>query len=132
MKRLFVLISMFLFGCSNKIVLNCSYVDSSFLLGNKNTNDVFIFKNNRIISYKKVIIFDINDDTDRKLVSKYVKLDGKSLKKYIGGNYSIKNYDDRISLIFNTKNFDKLNFVDSSYGYDDVLNAYSSLGFMCK
>lgn len=130
MKRVILLISLFLFGCSNKTVLSCNYVDNGSILGSKNINDVFIFQNNRIVSYKRIVNYSIS--VDSKLVYKYVKLDGKSLKKYIGGSYSIKNYDDYISLIFSSKNFDRLSYVDSSYGYNDVLNAYGNLGFTCK
>jgi len=136
LKKFFVFFVLFLCGCSNKVVLNCSYVDNSSILGSKKVNDVITFNNDKIVSYKRNIIFSLNSDVSRnsKSVYKIVKLEGKALKKYIGGKYRIKRNDDSVSMSFRSKRFNNLKYIgiDSSYGYEQVTSVYSELGFACK
>ena len=94
-------------------------------------DDVFIFEGGKIVSFRRVIKYSLNSDVDSKFAYKGLKLEGKALKKYIGGKYKIS---DNVNMIFSAKGFDKLNYIgiDSSYGYDDIVNSYSNLGFECK
>ena len=118
-------------GCSNKIVLNCTSVNNDSILGSKQVDDVFILEGDDIVSFRRVIKYNLNSDIDSKLVYKALKLEGKALKKYIGGKYKI---NDNVNMIFSAKRFDRLNYVgiDSSYRYDDIVNFYNNLGFECK
>ena len=131
MKRFFIFCTLFFCGCSNKIVLNCSSVNNDSILGSKHVDDVFIFESGEIVSFRRVIKYSLNSDVDGKFAYKALKLEGKALKKYIGGKYKIS---DNVNMIFSAKGFDKLNYIgiDSSYGYDDIVNSYSNLGFECK
>lgn len=136
MKRIFVLFILFLCGCSNKVILNCNYVDNSSIMGSKSVNDVIVFKNDKIIFFKRSIVFNSNSniDTNLKNVYKVIKTEGKALKKYIGGKYRIKRNSDSVNMIFSSKKFNNLKYIglDSNYGYDEVLSVYSELGFVCE
>ncbi len=135
MKKFFVLFILFLCGCSDRIILNCSYVDSSSILGSKKINDVIEFRNDAIISYKRNIDFSLHSDIkDSRSVYRIVKLEGKALKKYIGGKYKMNRSDSIVSMSFSSKKFNNLKYIgiDISYGYDEVLSVYSNLGFVCK
>ena len=132
---MFVLLIILLCGCSNKVVLNCSYLDNSSIFGSKKVNDIITFKGDRIISYNRNIDFILhNDMKDSKSVYKIVKLEGKALKKYIGGRYKIKRNIDLVSMSFSSKKVNNLNYIgiDSSYGYEQIKNVYGDLGFSCK
>ena len=136
MKRIFVLFILFLCGCSNKVILKCNYVDNSSILGSKSVNDVIVFKNDKIISFNRSIVFNSNSniDTDLKTVYKVIKTEGKALKKYIGGKYRIRHSSDSVNMIFRSKKFNNLKYIglDSEYGYDEVIGIYSELGFVCE
>ncbi len=136
MKKYFVLLFLFLCGCSNKTVLSCSYVDNSSILGSKKVSDVVVFKNEKIISYRRNIDFSLQSGMakDSKSVYKIIKLEGKALKKYIGGKYKISCNSDSVSMSFNSKKFNNLKYIglDSNYSYDEVKSVYSDLGFVCK
>ena len=136
MKKWYVLFVLFLCGCSNKVQLNCSYVDNSSILGSKSVNDVIVFKNDKIISFNRSIIFNSNSniDTDLKTVYKVIKTEGKALKKYIGGKYKIRRNSDGVNMVFSSKRLNNLKYIglDSEYGYDSVLGVYSELGFVCE
>lgn len=117
------------------MVLNCSYVDNSSILGSKTVSDVVVFNNDKIISYKRNIDFNLhNGIKGSKSVYMIVKLEGKSLKKYIGGKYKISRSGDSVNMSFNSRKFNNLTYIgiDSSYGYDQVISVYSELGFVCK
>lgn len=132
---MFVLFILLLCGCSNKISLDCSYIDNSSILGSKRVNDIITFKNDKIISYERNINFSLHGDIkDSSGVYKIVKLEGKALKKYIGGKYKIRRNNGIISMSFNSKKVDNLKYIgiDNSYGYDEVVNIYNGLGFECK
>ena len=135
MKKLFVLFILLLCGCSNKVVLNCSSVDSSSFLGIKKVNDIIAFKNDKIISYRRNIDFSLHDGIkDLKSVYKIVKLEGKALKKYVGGKYRIKRNIDGVSMSFSARKVNNLKYIgiDSNYDYEQVVSFYSELGFECK
>ena len=136
MKKWYVLFVLFLCGCSNKVQLNCSYVDNSSILGSKSVNDVIVFKSDKIISFNRSIIFNSNSniDTDLKTVYKVIKTEGKALKKYIGGKYKIRRNSDGVNMVFSSKRLNNLKYIglDSEYGYDSVLGVYSELGFVCE
>ena len=135
MKKLLVLFIVFLCGCSSKTVLNCSYVDSSSILGSKKVNDVIEFKNDKIVFYARNIDFNLNDSMkDSRSVYKIVKLEGKALKKYIGGKYKIIKSNNEVNLVFSSKKFNNLSYIgiDKDYSYDQVISVYNSLGFGCK
>ena len=135
LKKLLVLFFLFLCGCSNNTKLNCSYTDNSSILGTRQINDVLYFKNNHIVSYERSIIFTINSNiNDVKSVYKSVKLDGKVLKKHIGGKYKISKNSSEVRLIFNSKKTNNLKYlgIDSDYSYDQVIDVYNGLGFTCK
>lgn len=125
------MIALFFCGCSNKIVLNCSSVNNDSILGSKFVNDVFIFEGGEIVSFRRVIKYSLNSEIDSKFAYKALKIEGKALKKYIGGKYKIS---DNVNMIFSAKKFDRLNYigVQSSYGYNDIVDVYSNLGFECK
>lgn len=131
MKRFFLLLALFVCGCSNKIVLDCSSVDSASILGSKQVDDVFVFESGKIVSFRRIIRYNLKDNIDSRFVYKTLKLEGKALKKYIGGKYKIT---DNSNMIFSAKRFDRLNYIgiDSSYSYDNIVNIYSGLGFECK
>ncbi len=132
MKRFLFIFLLVLCGCSNKVNLNCSYVDNSSIFGNKSIIDTFSFKNNHIISYERSIDYSVNNDI--RSVYKIVKLEGKALKKYIGGKYSMNKNNSSVVLVFNSKNVDNLKYIgiDNNYGYDEVISVYSGLGFDCQ
>lgn len=134
MKKLFLLFFLFLCGCSNKVSLSCSHIDNSSILGIKKVNDVIDFKNNIIISYKRNVILQGNSNSDSKSVYKVVKLEGKALKKYIGGKYKISRNNDLVSMNFSSKKTNNLNYIgiDKSYSYDEVSSIYNEMGFECK
>ena len=136
MKKFFVLFILFLCGCSNKVSLSCSYVDNSSIFGSKQVNDIIEFKDDRIISFKRNIIFSLKNDLNKDIKSVYriAKLEGKALKKHIGGTYKIRRSTDVVSLFFNSKNFNNLKYIgiDINYSYDEVMSVYSELGFSCK
>ena len=135
MKKVFVLFIFLLCGCSNKASLNCSYVDSSSILGSTKVNDVIEFRNDKIISYKRSIDFSLHSGIkDLRSAYKAVKLEGKALKKYIGGKYRATHNSDSVSMSFSSKKTSNLKYIgiDSGYGYDQVINVYNSLGFSCK
>ena len=135
MKRFFVIFIVFFCGCSRNVNLNCSSVDNGFIFGSRTVNDVISFNDDKIISFKRGVYFDVNGDVDIDIkdVYKIVKLEGKALKKYIGGRYKIMN-SDGIHMIFTSKKFNNLKYIgiDSGYGYDEVLGVYNELGFSCK
>lgn len=134
MKKFFVLLIFLLCGCSNKLVLNCSYVDNSSILGSKKVNDIITFKDDKIISYERNIGFSLQNGISSRSVYRIVKLEGKALKKYIGGKYKISKNNSDIGLVFSSKKINNLKYIgiDINYGYDHVLNVYSELGFVCK
>jgi hypothetical protein len=135
LKKFFVLFVIFLCGCSSKSQLNCNYVDSSSIFGNKSVNDIIFFKNDRIISYRRGIVFNLHSGiADSSSVYKIVKMEGKALKKYIGGRYEISKSSNEVSFVFNSKKINNLNYIgiDSNYGYDEVRAVYNELGFECK
>ena len=137
MKKLYVLLILLLLcGCSNKVILNCNFVDSSSILGSKSIIDIITFKNNKIVSFERDINFSLHSDLNKdvKSIYKTVKLEAKSLKKYIGGKYRISKYSDSVKMSFNSKRIGNLIYIgiDGNYGYDDVLGVYSNLGFECK
>lgn len=135
MKKLLTIFLLLLCGCSNNTKLNCSYADNSSILGSRQISDIVYFKNNHIISYERSIIFSINGDVnDVKSVYKSVKLDGKVLKKYIGGKYKLSKNSSEVRLVFISKKTDNLNYIgiDSSYGYDQIISVYNNMGFSCK
>lgn len=123
-------------GCSTRSVLNCSYIDSSSILGSKRVSDVIEFRNDKIISFRRNIDFSLHDGMGKDIgtVRKLVKIEGKSLKKYINGRYRVNRNSDGVSLSFVAKRFSNLKYIgiDINYGYDQVLNVYSELGFSCK
>lgn len=135
LKKFLVLFLFILCGCSNKAVLNCSYTDNSSLIGSKEVSDIITFKNNKIFSYNRIIDFNLHSDIkESKSVYKVVVLEGKALKKYIGGKYRISRDIDSVNMSFSSKKINNLKYIgiDSSYGYDEVLNLYNNLGFSCK
>lgn len=135
LKRLLVLFILLLCGCSNNTKLNCSYIDNSSILGSRRINDAVYFRNNHIVSYERSIIFNINGDiNDIKSVYKSVKLDGKVLKKHIGGKYKISKNSSEVRLVFNSKKTGNLKYlgIDSDFSYDQVIDVYNGLGFSCK
>ena len=125
-----VLFFLFLCGCSNNTKLNCSYVDNSSILGSKNIDDVIHFRNNRIVSYERIINFSVNNDL--RSVYKIVKLEGKALKKNIGGKYKISKSYSEVRLVFRSKKTDNLSYIGIDSNYDQVIDAYNGLGFSCK
>lgn len=132
---MFVLLLFLLCGCSNKMVLNCNYVDNSSILGSKKVNDVITFNSDKIISYERNIDFSLHSGIkDSKSVYRIVKLEGKALKKYIGGRYKIRRNSDLVSMSFRSKKLNNLKYIgiDINYGYDEVKSVYSELGFSCK
>ena len=135
MKKLLFLFIILLCGCSNNTKLNCSYIDNSSILGSKQVSDVVSFKNNHIIAYERSIIFNINSNiNDVKSVYKNVKLDGKALRKHIGGKYKISKNSSEVRLVFNSKKTGNLKYlgIDSDFSYDQVIDVYNGLGFSCK
>ena len=136
LKKFLVLFVLFLCGCGNKAHLNCSYVDNSSILGSKKISDVIEFMDDEIISYKRNIVFSFHSEMNEnsRSIYKLVKLEGKALKKYIGGRYRISRNDDSVSMIFSSRKPNNLKYIgiDGSYSYDDVLSVYGELGFSCK
>lgn len=135
MKKLLAIFLLILCGCSNNTKLNCSYTDNSSILGSKQISDIVFFKNNLIVSYERSIIFSINGDiNDIKSVYRSVKLDGKVLKKYIGGKYKISKNSSEVRLVFSSKKTSNLKYIgiDNSYSYDQVISVYNSMGFSCE
>lgn len=135
LKKFLVLFLFILCGCSNKVVLNCSYVDNSSILGSKEVRDIITFKNDKIISYNRNIEFSLHGNIkESKSAYKIVKLEASALKKYIGGKYKISRDSDSVSMSFNSKKVNNLKYIgiDSNYGYDEVLSLYNNLGFICK
>lgn len=136
MKKLIILLILLFCGCSNKVNLNCSYVDNSSILGIKKTKDTIVLKNNKIISFNRNINFSLQSGvSDISSIYKVIKLEGKALKKYIGGKYKISKDNNSVSMIFNIKKInDNLNYIgiDTSYDYDEIVSVYSELGFSCK
>lgn len=134
LKKFFVLFALFLCGCSNKVQLNCSYVDNSSILGSKKVNDIITFKDDEIISYERNIDFSLQSGINSKNAYKVVKLEGKVLKRYIGGKYKIKRRSNSISMSFSSKRINNLKYIgiDSNYSYEQAKSVYSELGFSCK
>ena len=135
MKKFFVFLIFVLCGCANKVSLSCSYIDNSSILGCKKVNDIITFRDNKIISYERNIDFSLHSGTkDLRSIYRIVKLEGKALRKYIGGKYKIRRSGNSVSMSFNSKKFNNLKYIglDSNYSYDDVLSVYSDLGFSCK
>ena len=135
MKKLFVFLLFFLCGCSNKVILNCSYVDNSSILGSRKVNDIIKFGNDRIVSYNRNVSFYFRSGIkDSSSIYKTIRLEGRALKKYIGGKYRVSKSGDGINMSFNSRKINNLKYigVDSSYGYDQVMGVYNELGFVCK
>ena len=135
LKKLFVLFVIFLCGCSNKTSLSCNYVDNSSILGSKKVNDIIEFRDDKIIYYKRNIDFSLHSGMkDSRSVYKVIKLEGKALKKYIGGKYKISRSNDLVSMSFSSKRFNNLKYIgiDSNYSYEQVRGVYNNLGFECK
>ena len=136
MKKFVCLFFLFLCGCSNKVQLNCSYVDNSSILGSKSINDIIVFNSDKIVSFERNINFSLHSDMNKdfRIVYRIVKLEGKALKKYIGGKYRIKRSSDLVSMSFRSKKINNLKYIgiDINYGYDEVKSVYSELGFSCK
>ena len=134
LRKFFVLFVLFLCGCSNKVQLNCSYLDNSSIFGSKKVNDIITFKDDKIIFYERNIDFSLQGGINSKNAYKVVKLEGKSLKRYIGGRYKIKRRSNSINMSFSSKRVNNLKYIgiNNNYGYDEVVNVYSDLGFSCK
>lgn len=135
MKKLFVLLVLFLCGCSNNNILKCSYVSNDSIFGSKRVNDILTFKDAKIVSYKRNINFNLNSGIkDSRSVYKIIKLEGKALKKYIGGKYTIIRNSDLVSMSFSSKKTNNLKYIgiDANYNYEQVKSIYSDLGFNCE
>ena len=117
------------------MVLNCSYVDNSSILGSKKVNDIITFMDDKIISYRRNIDFNLHSDIkDSRSVYRIIKFEGKALKKYIGGKYKISRGVSEVNMSFSSKRFTNLKYIgiDSNYSYEQVKGVYSELGFECK
>lgn len=95
MKKIFIIILFFLTGCSNTI-LTCSKTNYSTIYGSEIYNDVYTFKNNKLIIFSSIkkIIFDEN------------------MNKYIEDVYSFK--EKELNIISNNIKGTKTNIIKNN------------------
>lgn len=134
MKKLWLVLILFVIGCSKQSILSCNYVDYSSIYGTRKVTDKLVFKNDRLVSYNRNIIMTIHENVDIKKVRKSMNLEGKSFKKLVGGKYKVNKSGNSTELILKSNPTSNLSYIgiDIEDNYESMKANYSSLGFSCK
>lgn len=133
MKKYLLILILLLCGCQNKQTLTCKYIDYTSIYGKKIITDTIIFNNNIPVIYKKNINFSINNEIKEKnKIYKTLKLEAKTLKKYIKGKYKIIKQNDNINMNFTSNKKFNLNYITTNTKYENIKQEYESIGYECK
>jgi hypothetical protein len=133
MKKFLLILILLLCGCQNKITLSCKYIDQTSIFGKKTITDTIIFNNDIPIIYKKNIVFTLNNEIKEKnKIYKIIKLEAKTLKKYIKGKYKITKQNENIIMNFTSKKKFNLNYITTYTQYEGIKQDYENNGFECK
>ena len=133
MKKYLIILIFLLGGCQNKQILTCKYIDYTTIYGKKITTDTIIFNKNIPITYKKNINFTLNTEIKEKnKIYKTIKLEAKTLKKYIKGKYKIQKQNDNINMFFTSNKKFNLNYITTNTDYENIKKDYENIGYECK
>lgn len=133
MKKYLIILIFLLCGCQNKQILTCKYIDQTSIYGIKNITDTITFKNNILITYKKNINFTLNNEIKEKnKIHKTIKLEAKTLKKYIKGKYKITKQNNSIIMNFKSNKKFNLNYITTNTDYENIKKDYEIKGYECK
>lgn len=129
----YLLILLLLCGCQNKQILTCKYIDQTSIYGKKITTDTIVFRNDTPITYKKNITFTLNNDIKEKNKTyKTIKLEAKTLKKYIKGKYKIQKQNDNINMTFTSNKKFNITYITTNTDYETIKKDYENIGYECK
>ena len=132
-KIIIIILTILLCGCQKQQTLICKYIDQTSLYGEKTIIETITFNNETPTKYKKNINFKINNIINEKnKIYKLMKIEAKTLKKYIKGNYKIIKQNNNIIMNFTSyKNFN-LHYITTNKDYETIKKNYESIGFECK
>ena len=138
MKKCILFFIFLCIGCNKNIYLNCNYTDINSIYGIKKYNDTLVFKENKLISFKREISFNLYNDMEKNIKNVYKNMKNESItfKKYIGGKYNINKSSNNITTTnkVNKLKNENLNYIgiDINSDYNNIKNDYKNIGFSCK
>ena len=133
MKKYLIILILLLCGCKNKQILTCKYIDNTSIYGKKIITDTIIFNNTVPVTYKKNINFTLNNEIKEKnKIYKTIKLEAKTLKKYIKGKYKIIKQNDNINMFFTSNKKFNPNYITTNTDYENIKKDYENIGYECK
>ena len=133
MKKYLIILLFLLCGCQKKTTLTCKYIDNTSIYGKKIITDTIIFNNTVPVTYKKNINFTLNTEIKEKnKIYKTIKLEAKTLKKYIKGKYKIIKQNDNINMFFTSNKKFNLNYITTNTKYENIKQEYENIGYECK
>lgn len=133
MKKYLILLVLLICGCANKQTLTCTYIDQTSIYGTKKITDTIIFNNTIPVIYKKNINFTLNNEIkENSKIYKTIKLEAKTLKKYIKGKYKITRENETIKMNFTSNKKFNLNYITTNNEYENIKTDYENKGYECK
>lgn len=134
MRKYMIFLFLFCIGCSRQTNLTCTYIDQTSIYGVKKITDNLTFKNDKLISYERIINFKIderfiNSSND---IYKFIKKESKTIKKYINGKYKISRSNSYINSIISIKKFNNNDLSYLKIDMDNIKESYESLSFICS